>query len=164
MKTTTMAARRKSSAWFLDSARDSGDEEDAGWGIANWLLSINIMFELDHVAIPTPDIPGATDYYVRAFGAKVLYQSSTWAFLQLGAGKLALVTPGQHPGHIALRVDAATLTERARLAGIDIDTHRDGTRGVYLTDPFGNVIELICYPDCTAVYETPAGATEGEPT
>ena len=121
------------------------------------------MFELDHVAIPTPDIPGATDYYVRAFGAKVLFQSSTWAFLQLGAGKLALVTPGQHPGHIALRVDAATLSERAEQAGTGIDTHRDGTRGVYLTDPSGNVIELICYPDSPTVYETPVSPIDTKP-
>lgn len=112
------------------------------------------MFEMDHVAILCPDIARGVRYYVENFGAQVLYEDETWAFLRLGQGKLALVTPAQHPPHVALRVDIQTLEIAARKAGKTVDTHRDGTRGIYVDDPHGNVVELICYPDGETVYES----------
>ncbi len=111
------------------------------------------MFEMDHVAIACPDIAAGVAFYAENFGARVLYQDTTWAFLQVGQGKLALVTPSQHPPHLALRVDEATLEIAARNAEKPIDTHRDGTQGIYLRDNAGNVIELICYPPGETVYE-----------
>lgn len=111
------------------------------------------MFQLDHVAIPATDIAAGVQFYVENFGAKVLYQDDTWAFLQLGQGKLALVTPKQHPPHIALRVDESALENAARNVGKPIDAHRDGTRGIYVDDPFDNAVELICYPAGETAYE-----------
>lgn len=117
------------------------------------------MFELDHVAIQTRDIPGTIKFYVDTFGAAVLYADKTWAFLRIGQGKLALVTPEQHPPHIALRVDLPSLETAAKNAGKPIDKHRDGTQGIYLNDPHGNVVELIYYPPGNTYYEkTGAGA------
>ena len=104
------------------------------------------MFEMDHVAVPTKDIAGTVNYYVANFGATVLYADATWAFLRIGQGKLALVSPQQHPPRVALRVDLPTLEEAARKAGKPIDKHRDGTQGIYVNDPAGNVVELIYYP------------------
>ena len=104
------------------------------------------MFEMDHVAVPTKDIPGTVKYYVEMFGATVLYADDTWAFLRIGQGKLALVRPEQHPAHVALRVTLPALQAAAGKAGKPIDRHRDGTQGIYLNDPAGNVIELIYYP------------------
>ncbi len=112
------------------------------------------MFELDHIAVATNDIAAGVAFYVERFGAQVLYQDDTWAFLRLGQGKLALVTPAQHPPHLALRVDETTLEEAAQRAGKPVDAHRDGTRGIYVTDPSGNAVELICYPEGETVYET----------
>jgi catechol 2,3-dioxygenase-like lactoylglutathione lyase family enzyme len=111
------------------------------------------MFEMDHVAVPTRDIAGSIRFYVENFDAQVLYQDGTWAFLRLGQGKLALVTPEQHPPHVALRVSPADLEAAAARAGKPIDRHRDGTTGIYINDPQGNVIELICYPPGETVYE-----------
>jgi catechol 2,3-dioxygenase-like lactoylglutathione lyase family enzyme len=111
------------------------------------------MFEMDHVAIQTRDVAGSVQYYVENFGAKVLYQDATWAFLRLGHGKLALVSPEQHPPHVALRVSEAQLEVAAARAGMPIDRHRDGTTGIYVEDGQGNVIELICYPPGETVYE-----------
>ena len=111
------------------------------------------MFEMDHVAIPTRDVPGTAQYYVDNLGAEVLYLDATWAFLKIGQGKLALVTPEQHPPHVAYRVDEKTLEAAAARAGKPIDRHRDGTTGIYIDDPQGNVIELICYPPGETVYE-----------
>ncbi len=83
---------------------------------------------------------------MRELNAEVLYQDETWAFLKLGQGKLALVTPSQHPPHMAVRVDEPTLERAAQGAGRIIDQHRDGTKGFYISDPDGNQVELICYP------------------
>ena len=110
------------------------------------------MFELDHVAIQTRDVAGSVAFYVEHFGAAVLYQDATWAFLRLGEGKLALVTPSQHPPHIALRVSAEELERAAARAARSIDRHRDGTTGIYIDDAQGNVVELICYPPGETVY------------
>ena len=105
-----------------------------------------MRFSLDHVAIQTSDIVGTAAFYVKEFGAEILYQDTSWAFLRLGQGKIALVTPQQHPPHIALRVSAEDLEQAAKKYGRTIDAHRDGTRGMYLKDPAGNMLELICYP------------------
>jgi len=115
------------------------------------------MFEMDHVAVPSKDIPGAVKFYVETFGAKVLYADQTWAFLRIGQGKLALVTPSQHPPHVALRVDLPALEAAAAKAGKPIDKHRDGTQGIYVEDPGGNVVELIYYPESGTTYEKAAG-------
>ena len=111
------------------------------------------MFEMDHVAIPCPDIARGVAFYAENFGAIVLYQDETWAFLKVGQGKLALVTPSQHPPHVALRVDEKTLEIAAKNAEKPIDSHRDGTKGIYISDPDGNVVELICYPPGENFYE-----------
>jgi catechol 2,3-dioxygenase-like lactoylglutathione lyase family enzyme len=122
------------------------------------------MFEMDHVAVPSKDIPGDVKYYVDTFGATVLYADKTWAFLRVGQGKLALVTPAQHPPHVALRVDLPTLAAAAARAGKEIDKHRDGTQGIYVDDPSGNVVELIYYPPGNTHYEAGSGPGTGGKT
>ena len=111
------------------------------------------MFEMDHVAIPSDDIARDVQFYVESFGAEVLYRDATWAFLRLGQGKLALVTPSQHPPHVALRVTEEQLQNAAQRASKPIDSHRDGTRGIYIDDPQGNAVELICYPWGETLYD-----------
>ncbi len=105
-----------------------------------------MSFELDHVAIPSQDIAASVRWYQDHYGADVLYQDATWAFLKIGQGKLALVTPSQHPPHIALRVTTTQLEAAALREQKSIDHHRDGSQGIYVMDPDGNVLELICYP------------------
>ncbi len=112
------------------------------------------MFELDHVAIPTTDIPGTVKFYQENFHAQVLYADATWAFLKIGQGKLALVRPEQHPPHIALRVGLPALQRAAQRAQKPLDIHRDGTQGRYLNGPAGNTVELICYPPGNTLYDT----------
>jgi catechol 2,3-dioxygenase-like lactoylglutathione lyase family enzyme len=101
---------------------------------------------IDHVAIPSRDIAATTRWYRERFGAEVLYEDASWAFLKVGGSKIALVTPGQHPPHIAFAVTAEELEREAGKHGAGIESHRDGTRGIYLSDPAGNAVELICYP------------------
>jgi catechol 2,3-dioxygenase-like lactoylglutathione lyase family enzyme len=106
----------------------------------------------DHVAVPSAEIDKSVEWYTKQFDAKVLYQDKTWAFLQVGGSKLALVTPTQHPPHVAFSVTEEQLDEASRSTGIPIDKHRDGSKGIYVKDPHGNAIELICYPPGQTVY------------
>lgn len=109
--------------------------------------------EFDHVAVPSNDIAASVEWYRAYFDAEVLYQDTTWAFMRVGGVKVALVTPTQHPPHVAIKVDESQLLEASKKAGVKIDLHRDGTRGIYINDPFGNAVELICYPKGETVYE-----------
>src|SRR5262249_33245655 len=118
------------------------------------------VYEMDHVAVPAPDISAGVKFYVERFGAEVLYADHTWAFLRIGKGKLALVKPDQHPPHVALRVDLPVLEDAARRAGVNVDSHRDGTRGIYLADPAGNVVELIYYPPGETHYDRTGDGAE----
>jgi len=111
------------------------------------------MMKFDHVAVPSNDIAASVAWYTSRFGAKVLFQDATWAFLEVGGQKLALVTPTQHPPHVAVSVSEDELNEASNTTGIAIDKHRDGTKGIYVHDPFGNAVELICYPPGEHVYE-----------
>lgn len=109
--------------------------------------------DIDHVAVPSNDVAASVRFYVERFGAEVLHQDATWAFLRCGSTKLAIVSPQQHPPHVAFRVDEGRLAEAAKAAGVPIDRHRDGTTGIYVHDPFGNAVELICYPPGGTVYK-----------
>lgn len=112
-----------------------------------------MKLDIDHVAVPAADIAKSAKWYQDHFEAEVLYQDETWAFLRMGPVKLALVTPGQHPPHVALRVNKEQLDEKAQELGQTPDGHRDGTAGVYLKDPHGNAVELIYYPDSKTAYD-----------
>ncbi len=101
--------------------------------------------ELDHVALTSGDIAQSVQWYVQHFSAQVEYQDESWAMLRVGQEKLALVSPRQHPPHVAFAVDEARLEAEAKSHGVAITPHRDGSRGIYLHDPSGNAVELICY-------------------
>ena len=108
--------------------------------------------QLDHVAVIVHDISQSVSWYQSQFAAKILYQDQSWAFLQLGSTKLALVLPGKHPAHIAVAVTLEELEVQAAKAGQTVEPHRDGTKGIYIQDPSGNAVELICYPPGQTAY------------
>lgn len=101
---------------------------------------------IDHVAIPTHDIKASVQWYVDRSQATVLYQDDSWAMLRIGQCKLALVMPQEHPPHVAFEVTEEELLSVSRREAVQIQTHRDGSKGLYIRDPFGNAVELICYP------------------
>jgi extradiol dioxygenase family protein len=99
----------------------------------------------DHIAIESKDIQADVDFYRSRFSKiGILYQDETWAFLDLGGMKLALVTPGQHPPHIAYR---EILEKLASESNATIKVHRDKSESFYLYDPSGNASEVVFYPE-----------------
>ncbi len=94
---------------------------------------------LHHVAVPVPNVAEAVEWYTSRFDCRVEYIDDTWALLAFDNTKLALVIPRQHPSHFAIaRSDANKFGE---LVG-----HRDGSKSVYIKDPFGNSVEILEKP------------------
>ncbi|MDH5775718.1 MAG: VOC family protein [Nitrospirota bacterium] len=91
---------------------------------------------IHHVAISVPNIAKGVKWYTSRFDCEVEYADKTWALLAFANCKLALVLPKEHPSHFALsRPDADTFGK--------LVTHRDGLKSVYLTDAFGNAVEIL---------------------
>jgi hypothetical protein len=102
----------------------------------------------DHVAQQVPDIGEAVAWQLRAVpGSRVLHQDPTWALVDSAGVKLAFVLPGQHPSHIAYRVDDDELERLAARHGATIAVHRDATRSFYLEGPGSLQTEVISYPE-----------------
>jgi catechol 2,3-dioxygenase-like lactoylglutathione lyase family enzyme len=92
--------------------------------------------EVDHLALAVPDVGDAVAWYRERFGCEVVYQDDTWAMVRFANIRIAFVTTGEHPPHIAFeRPDAASYGELVE--------HRDRSASVYLQDPGGNAVEIV---------------------
>ena len=104
--------------------------------------------QFDHVAQQVPDIAQAVEWQLRTVpGSRVLHQDATWALVESGGAKLAFVLPDQHPSHLAFRVDGPELERLAAANDLEIATHRDATRSIYLEGPGSLATEIIAYPE-----------------
>ena len=91
---------------------------------------------IHHIAVSVPNIAKSLEWYTSRFNCEIEYVDETWALLAFANAKLALVIPKEHPAHFALRrPDANKFGE--------LGTHRDGLKSVYISDPFGNTIEIL---------------------
>lgn len=96
---------------------------------------------VDHMAIQVTNIKEAINWYSKHFKCIVEYQDDSWAYIKFANIHLALVVASQHPNHLAFIVD------NAAQYGV-LQTHRDGTKSVYVDDPAGNTIEFVENSSC----------------
>jgi len=99
---------------------------------------------IDHVAFIVDNIAEAVEWYVSKTGGDILYQDNSWALIEVFGTKLALVLPGDHPAHFAIKCKT---TELFPCKTDEIGEHRDSSKYYYLCDPYGNAIEWIHYPE-----------------
>lgn len=92
--------------------------------------------EIHHVAVQVDDIDEAIRWYQDHMRCEVEYRDETWGLLRLANLKLALVVKDQHPPHLAVAVEDADRYGRLVM-------HRDGTASCYISDPSGNVLEML---------------------
>ena len=92
---------------------------------------------MDHIAVIVSSIESACEWYKEKLGAEIARQDKDWAMLTIpnSSTKLALTKKGSHPPHFAINRDLTTVDEAK--------FHRDGSKYLYISDPDGNVIELI---------------------
>jgi catechol 2,3-dioxygenase-like lactoylglutathione lyase family enzyme len=104
--------------------------------------------QFDHVALLVPDIAAALDWWQRTVpDARVVYADGSWGLLEAGGARLAFVTEGEHPQHVAFKVSGVELERLADERGADVAVHRDGSRSFYLEAPGNGHLEVIAYPD-----------------
>ena len=95
--------------------------------------------KVDHIALVVDEPALAAKWYEFNFNAELLYTDDSWALVEFENIKLAFVKKGTHPPHFAFEVDDfETAKDKAK-------THRDGSKSVYKSDPWGNIYELINY-------------------
>lgn len=99
-------------------------------------MSDTPLDNLHHVALSVTDVARTVDWYTQNFRCRVSYQDPTWAMLDFGNIKLALVVSHQHPPHVAF-----VHPEAEKFGALKM--HRDGTRSAYVTDPAGNAVEIL---------------------
>jgi len=91
---------------------------------------------VDHIAIVVDNTVDAANWYAENYEANIEYCDDSWSLVSFLNIKLAFILPGEHPPHFAFEVK--------ELDGGN--THRDGSRSIYKTDPWGNSFELVVYP------------------
>jgi len=91
---------------------------------------------VDHVAVSVHRIAESVQWYQQHFRCRVRYQDETWAMLEFANTRLALIAEGRHPPHLGF------VKADAEMFGT-LQTHRDGSRFVYLEDPAGNTVEIL---------------------
>lgn len=98
------------------------------------------LSSLHHIALPVADLESSVRWYMTSFSCEVIYQDKIQAILQFENIKLSLVLPSHQPFHLAFpRTDANTLGE--------ITKRQDGTLSTYVSDPTGNVVEVLQIED-----------------
>jgi catechol 2,3-dioxygenase-like lactoylglutathione lyase family enzyme len=97
---------------------------------------VNPLDQIDHLAVQVDNIERAVSWYRQHFNCQAVYCDQSWALLKFRNLNVALVLPGQHPAHLAvLGPDPCSFGAP--------DSHRDGTSSVYISDPWGNTVEVM---------------------
>ena len=92
--------------------------------------------EIDHIAINVADIAAAVAWYKTSFSCEVESESATAAVLRFANVRLSLVLPNREQPHVAVeKSDASTYGE--------LRDRADGRRSTYVSDPTGNLVELL---------------------
>ena len=100
---------------------------------------------VDHVAILVDDLQISEKWYLEALSGEITHRQENYVRLKVGNTNIALLdkkfdTSKPHIGILCNKI------EHLPDCGTKV-SHRDGTTGVYLQDPDGNVIEFIHYDE-----------------
>jgi len=99
------------------------------------------LSKVDHVAVNVVDLEKSIKWYQMSFDCELLSREKTQAVLQFANIRLVLTLPSLEPSHLAYeRIDAAALGE--------LRERGEGIRSTFLSDPTGNVVEIML-PRCS---------------
>ncbi len=99
---------------------------------------------IDHIAIVVDDLEKAAEWYAEHCEGEVTHKQDTYYRLEVHNTTIALILSSHGPNrpHIGILVESL---EDLPIEKGQYVKHRDGTHGVYVTDPWGNHLEYICY-------------------
>jgi catechol 2,3-dioxygenase-like lactoylglutathione lyase family enzyme len=95
-----------------------------------------VVSVVDHIAIVVDNLEEAAQWYTEYCGGEVTHRQDTYYRLQLQNTCIALLLSSHKPNkpHVAVLVECIE------------DLPKDkGTHVEYVTDPWGNHLEYICY-------------------
>ena len=98
------------------------------------------MSIIDHIAIVVGDLDEAEAWYTNHLGGEITHREDTYYRLKLENTNIALIKDEKYHPHIGILAEIEEFPENSRRV-----VHRDGTVGAYVTDPWDNHIEFICY-------------------
>jgi len=98
---------------------------------------------VDHIAILVEDLNSSVEWYLKTLGGTVTHKQENYVRIKAQNTNIALLDKNfsSSEPHIAILCDKIT---DLPTSGSKV-SHRDGTTGVYLSDPDGNMIEFIHY-------------------
>jgi len=98
---------------------------------------------IDHIAILVEDLSSSEEWYVKTLGGLVTHKQENYVRIKVQNTNIALLDKkfSSSKPHIAILCDEVTDLPKSDLEV----NHRDGTTGVYLSDPDGNIVEFIHY-------------------
>ena len=102
------------------------------------------MTIIDHIAIRVPDVISAADWYLENVGGTLTHVDEYYRRIAINNTNIALIDESRYPdNHIGILIEnIEDLPEKGYRK-----EHRDGTIGVYVEDPYGNMVEYIWYSE-----------------
>ena len=131
----------------------------------------NIVRGLGEIALRVNNLDAMQEFYAKVIGLRLMTRFPNCAFFEIAGGYgghtqvLALFDRSQSPGyrgidsatstidHIAFEIPLADFAEerkRLEALGLRVETTEHPWvhwRSLYVTDPEGNQVELVCYDD-----------------
>ena len=102
------------------------------------------MTIIDHIAIRVPNVEEAADWYIENVGGRITHIDDYYRRIAINNTTLAIIDENKYPdNHIGVLIENI---EDLPNKGYRKE-HRDGTIGVYVKDPFGNMVEYIWYSE-----------------
>ena len=98
---------------------------------------------VDHIAILVEDLSSSVEWYLETLGGTVTHKQENYVRIKVQNTNIALLGKNfsSSKPHIAILCDEIT---DLPISGSKVN-HRDGSTGVHLSDPDGNMIEFIYY-------------------
>jgi len=99
-------------------------------------MELNQKSEIDHITILVADLEQSIHWYTTSFGCELIHRSKTLAVISFRNIKLVLSLPSEQRPHVAIRKDNASEFG-------EIMEQSDLCKSTFISDPTGNLIELI---------------------
>ncbi len=104
--------------------------------------------KIDHISIPTSDLPRSIAFYEKVFGLKVLGEDKPNEISRMGAAKIIVSLHHKNPtaivDHFAIGVENFNkdrVTEQLKTLGITTDENLDA--GFHIKDPDGMRVQIM---------------------
>jgi len=98
---------------------------------------------IDHVAILVDNLKISEKWYLETLGGEITHRQENYVRLKVSNTNIALLDKSYASSKPHMGILCSNFDDLPKV-GTKV-SHRDGTTGVYLEDPDGNMVEFIYY-------------------